>query len=620
MCGIFALLNNDNIFTQQFIEEQFLKGKNRGPEFSILTNVMIHAQFGFHRLAINGLNQESNQPLRLGDISLICNGEIYNYKELYALMGVEPETDSDCEVIIHLFKKYGIEETLQLLDGVFSFVLLDFRMHLDKARMYIARDPYGVRPLYILKPTAYHLNSTVGSNVIAVASELKVLSEFYKQIKQKNHDAENTYINASVNVLELNSLRNMNKKHTIEQFLPGTYSEYYLPFTVSSSWTIHKENVKYHSTGFTTNIYDTSIQEEEVLKNIQYYLKNAVFKRCSTTERPIACLLSGGLDSSLIAGLVNQYHVINGLSTLETYSIGLKDSEDLYHARIVADYLGTKHTEIIVTEEDFLCAIPEVIQTIESYDTTTVRASIGNWLLGKYISEHSQAKVIFNGDGSDELMGGYLYMNKAPDSIDFDKESRRLLNDIYMYDVLRSDKSISSHGLEPRTPFLDRSWVQYYLSIPVNMRNHNISKQCEKYLVRKAFSPEFYLNHEENALLPELILWRKKEAFSDGVSKTSRSLYEIIQEHTDKLFFNEFLVNVNELSNKEDYIKRHYLTRRLPDHLLPTTTEQYYYRMFFESFYSGVSTILPYFWMPKFVEAKDASARTLSIYNNIMDE
>jgi asparagine synthase (glutamine-hydrolysing) len=614
MCGIFTLLNNNTTFTQEFIEKQFMKGKNRGPEFSVLTNIMIHAIFGFHRLAINGLNEQSNQPLRLGDIALICNGEIYNYKELYKLMDATPETNSDCEVILHLYKNYGIEQALQMLDGVFSFVLIDFRLNLEHAKIYIARDPYGVRPLYILKPTAYQPNTLCDSNIIAVASELKVLSEFYKTMKEKNNETEKTYIIDSLNSLDANTIQNRNTKHTIEQFLPGTYSEYYLPYKVSSAWTPCKENIKYHTTGFMSNIYDTLRDEEYVLNNIQFYLKNAVFKRCSTTERPIACLLSGGLDSSLIAALVNQYHVTNGLSTLETYSIGLEGSEDLYYARIVADYLGTTHTEIIVTEKDFLDVIPQVIHTIESYDTTTVRASIGNWLLGKYISENSMAKVIFNGDGSDELMGGYLYMHKAPDSIEFDKESRRLLNDIYMYDVLRSDKSISSHGLEPRTPFLDRSWVQYYLSIPVNMRNHSIDKRCEKYLVRKAFSGGCYVNHEDKPLLPEVILWRKKEAFSDGVSKTSRSLYEIIQEFTDKLFFSEHHVNIHEISNKEDFIKHICNKENGNAHLLPTTSEQYYYRKIFETYYRGLSCILPYFWMPRFVEAKDASARTLSLY------
>ena len=617
MCGIFTLLNNDNVFTQQFVDEQFAKGRSRGPEFSILTNVMIRAQFGFHRLAINGLNTESNQPLREGDIVLICNGEIYNYKELYALMDIEPNTDSDCEVILHLYKKYGIEQTLQLLDGVFSFVLLDFSLSLESSKLYIARDPYGVRPLYILKPTVNIKGDPKNamSNIIAVASELKELSEFYKVIKQKNDLIETSYLNTRMNVLDVNSVTNMNSMHVIEQFTPGTYSEYFLPSTVSAKWTVEKENVRYHSMGFTSNIYDPLVTENTVLKNIQYYLTNAVFKRCSTTERPIACLLSGGLDSSLIAALVNQYHVTHGLPTLETYSIGLAGSEDLYHAKIVADHLGTKHTEIIVTEEDFFNAIPFVIHTIESYDTTTVRASIGNWLLGKYISENSDAKVIFNGDGSDELMGGYLYMHKAPDSIEFDRESRRLLTDIYMYDVLRSDKSISSHGLEPRTPFLDRSWVQYYLSIPVNMRNHSLNKQCEKYLVRKAFSSEFYKNHLDDMLLPELILWRKKEAFSDGVSKTSRSLYEIIQEYTDTMFEREHHVNINELTNKEDFIQHMCQTEGIVGHLIPTTTEQYYYRKLFNNYYEGLYKILPYFWMPKYVNAKDASARTLDLYS-----
>ena len=168
---------------------------------------------------------------------------------------------------------------------------------------------------------------------------------------------------------------------------------------------------------------------------------------------------------------------------METYSIGLQGSEDLKYARIVADYIGSKHTEIIVSEQDMLDAIPEVIVAIESYDTTSVRASIGNYLIGKYIKTHSEAKVIFNGDGSDELCGVYLYMSSCPDSIEYDKETLRLLKDIYLFDVLRSDKSISSHGLEPRTPFLDKAFVNYYLSIPLEFRNHNLNGKMEKYLL-----------------------------------------------------------------------------------------------------------------------------------------
>lgn len=339
------------------------------------------------------------------------------------------------------------------------------------------------------------------------------------------------------------------------------------------------------------------------MANIQKYLMSAVHKRCCTTDRPIACLLSGGLDSSLVAALVNEYHKKNGLPTLETYSIGLENAEDLKYARIVADYLGTKHTEIIVTEVDFLNAIPEVIVDIESYDTTSVRASIGNWLLGKYISANSEAKVIFNGDGSDEVAGGYLYMARAPDALEFDRECRRLINDIYMFDVLRSDKSISSHGLEPRTPFLDREWVQYYFTIPFGMRFHTGVKRPEKYLIRDAFDGARFSNVDGKPLLPASVLWRRKEAFSDGVSQQSRSLYTIIQEHAQTTL----TATDTTITTTNDY-------------LLPNNAEQFLYRSIFEKHYPGHGKLVPYFWMPKYVKATDASARTLALYNKVEAE
>ena len=607
MCGIFALLNNDNHFAEDFIQEQFEKGKGRGPEHSVLKKVMIKSTFGFHRLAINGLNPESNQPLYEGEIALICNGEIYNYKELYRMMDITPNTDSDCEVILHLYKKYGIEETLQLLDGVFSFILIDYRMENEYSRVYVARDPFGIRPLYILKPSfqVNNNNEERYMNMIGFASEMKVLSEYYKMINEN----EKKY--------------KTKDKYVLEHFEPGTYSIYEITTKVNSEWSTIIENRRYHSTGFSSCMDLYEYQTNDVIQIIQYFLINAVHKRCDNTERPIACLLSGGLDSSLITALVNEYHKSKGLPTIETYSIGLKDSEDLRYARVVADYLGTKHTEILLTEEDFIKVIPEVIQSIESYDTTTVRASIGNWLLGKYISEHSEAKVIFNGDGSDELLGGYLYMHKAPDMIEFDRECRRLLKDIHAYDVLRSDKSISSHGLEPRTPFLDRNWVQTYLSIPMNLRNHTMTNNCEKYLLRNAFDSVYFMNNDSKPLLPDCVLWRTKEAFSDGVSKTSRSLYQIIQEHTDALIISEY-PEYEKVENKENFIaglvEKDPVLQNIKGHLLPKTSEQYYYRKIFEGRYGGLGNVVPYFWMPKYVEAKDASARTLQVYDEINAE
>jgi len=556
MCGIFLLLNNTE-YSQDVIQDQFAKGQGRGPEYSALTKVGSHAILGFHRLAINGLNPESNQPIQQDNITLICNGEIYNYKQLYDELGITPQCGSDCEIIIHLYRRFGIERTLQLLDGVFAFALIDYNIEAEYATTYIARDPFGVRPLYQLT------NST---GLYGFASELKCLSNF-------------------------NGL--------INHVIPGTYSRYKFSYKVSSSWVPEGLSHRYHIASIITASYNI----DEYTEDMYYYkqpirdsLCQAVEKRCSTTERPIACLLSGGLDSSLITALVVNYHKKNGLVPVETYSIGLEGSVDLYYARIVADYLGTKHTEVILTEADFVMAIPEVIQAIESYDTTSVRASIGNYLLGKYIKENSEAKVIFNGDGSDELTGGYLYFHKSPNSIEFDLECRRLLSNIYLFDVLRSDKSISSHGLEPRTPFLDRSFVQTYLSIPAKVRCHSTNGMCEKHLLRFSFHDFFGV--DGRPILPNDILWRTKEAFSDGVSKQSRSLYEIIQEHIASIF----------ISSKD----------KTYDWNPPKTLEQEYYRWLFESYYPERGSIVPYMWMPRFIEgATDASARTLEVYKEV---
>jgi asparagine synthase (glutamine-hydrolysing) len=580
MCGIFALLNNMNDYTALFVEKQFMKGINRGPEYSKL-QPFLKIQLGFHRLSINGLNSESNQPLIIDDIVLICNGEIYNYKELYELMDVKPTTESDCEVIIHLYKLYGIEQTLRMLDGVFAFILLDNRLtnHLSN-NVYIARDPYGVRPLYVLN------DLKTNHSKFAFASELKVLYEFYNL-----YHLEDGEVNSN--------------KLGIIQFIPGTYSVFHLSNKVNSTWIPIQTNIPYIIPSFPHFSYRSIISSnskknysiDNYCNNIYEYLRLAVFKRCNTTERPIACLLSGGLDSSLIASLVNEYYSIHAnLSEppkkLETYSIGLADSEDLKYARIVANYLNTNHTEIIVTEQEMFDTIPEVIRDIESYDTTTVRASIGNYLLGKYISKNSDAKVIFNGDGSDELCGGYLYMNNCPNSIEFDKETRRLLNDIYLFDVLRSDKCISSHGLEPRTPFLDKNFVNYYLSIPSDIRNHVANNKGEKYLLRKSFSNSYVLNNDGKSFLPDEILWRRKEAFSDGVSSNGRSLYVILQEKIENLIAKDYGIF----------------------HLQGLNAEKYYYKTIFTLLYNGLENIVPYYWMPKFTNATDPSARTLDIY------
>ena len=580
MCGIFALLNNNNnhSFSVDIIKEGFNKGINRGPEYSELKTLKDNLLFGFHRLSINGLNVESNQPMTINGITLICNGEIYNYKELFAYSAITPKTNSDCEIIIHLYKQYGIEYLLQLLDGVFAFVLYDS----NQEKIYVARDPYGVRPLYILNDNTA---TSTAIPLIAFASELKVLSVLLQTNSAKNDE-------------------NLKDRLKISHVLPGTYMSFSLTTeqewrndnssSVSSSVSTYQ---RYHGYSFTNKLLLPKNDTKDNYTNIYYqlcsHLINAVKKRViGTSERPIACLLSGGLDSSLIAALVSKFYP----GQLETYSIGMEGSEDLRYAAIVANHIGSKHTSIIVSEEDFFIAIPDVIRAIESYDTTSVRASVGNYLIGKYIAQHSQAKVIFNGDGSDELTGGYLYFHAAPTPLAFDKECKRLLSDIYAFDVLRSDKCISSHGLEPRTPFLDRGWVDYYLSLPISIRQPPAGN-IEKKLLRSAFA-KF-----EPGLLPDAILWRKKEAFSDGVSGTHKSWFQIIHERLDNMKKKEEEEGCCN-KNKEYHVN------------IPITKEQIYYRELFDEAYPNSAHIVPYFWMPRFIEANDPSARTLKIYNN----
>lgn len=604
MCGIFALLNNRLTLTNTSdpsIDDCFLNGTHRGPEHSSKLGLPLNVFFGFHRLAINGIDNISNQPITYNNVILICNGEIYNYKELYKQLDIEPTTNSDCEVIIHLYIKYGIDYTLDLLDGVFAFVLADFSDPNNDPFIIVARDPYGVRPLYQLScnnnlPKGAIPNKTsriINENLIGFASEMKVLSTALKR--------QDVFYNKTSSKTLITNIRNKSKtpnhesltKLDITIFQPGSYSILTHSYQSHAEWEFSVRNKIYTSFGFgSTNLMvklidsSTGILMENLYEQIRYYFGKAVEKRVANTDRPVACLLSGGLDSSLVTALAAKFSKY----PLETYSIGLEGSQDLANAQKVADFLKTRHTSVVISEEDFLNAIPKVIRDIESYDTTTVRASVGNYLIGKFISKNSQAKVILNGDGSDELMGGYLYFHAAPSSLEFDAECRRLLKDIHAFDVLRSDKCISSHGLEPRTPFLDREWVQFYLSIHPAIRAHNIEKNTEKYLIRKAFDKE--------NILPEEVLWRRKEAFSDGVSSQTKSWYEVIQEHVDFLKHNN----------------SPFLEKKTYEYLPPKTDEQLYYRNIYEHFFPNQSKLIPYFWMPKFVEATDSSARTLDLY------
>jgi len=602
MCGILALLNNKTTFKKTLIKDAFDKLNARGPEDSKEIYYSDKLYLGFKRLAINGLNNDSSQPMTICGVTMICNGEIYNYRslysELYSSYDFVTETESDCEIIIHLYIRFGIQQTLRMLDGVFSFILFDNRSVIDDPKVFVARDPFGVRPLFVFERDnvndtfVNHNNDTniTRENIVGFASEMKALHPFI------NGKVPLVWNNSYT---ELNNISKCNysvmRPYSIKPFSPGTYSEYTIDFKVNAEWKPILQNKRYISTNFPATMINFNYHNDlnSIFKNIIFHLEQAVIKRVvGTCERPIVCLLSGGLDSSIITALVKKHY--NG--ELRTFSIGMEGSQDLKKAKQVAEYLDTTHTEIVMTADELFDAIPEVIENIESYDTTTVRASVGNYLIGKYISKETDAKVVFNGDGSDELTGGYLYCLKAPSSIELDCECRNLLENIHTFDILRSDRCISRHGLEPRTPFLDRTFVNYYLSLPINLRNplsSNISNNiCEKQLLRES------VLHVYPELLPHDILWRTKEAFSDGVSGDSGSWFEIIR---SKVASMDITFNTKWVHNT------------------PKTKEQMYYRKIYEEMYPNTEKCIPYFWMPKYVDTDDCSARTLDIYNNVLN-
>jgi asparagine synthase (glutamine-hydrolysing) len=548
MCGIFFYNHYNNKISIDILKEIHLsiaKIAHRGPDNTqvISENGKI---FGFHRLSINGLNTLSNQPFDIKDCKLICNGEIYNFRELIKEFNLESEyiSSSDCEIIIHLYRKIGIIETLRRLDGVFAFVLYDY----TNDTVIIGRDPFGVRSLFI------GYNEVNNKISLTVGSEMKALLHC---------DSLFQFNGGSYGIYDIKNLRN-------EDILINM-KPYYTYITNTNNYV------------YNTLSDNESNNENLICLRIKQLFENAVKKRLMS-ERPVGCLLSGGLDSSVVTAIVKA-NIPNG--NLNTYSIGLKGSVDLLWARKVSEYLGTNHHEICLSETEFLSAINETIYQIESYCTTTVRASVGNYLVSKYINKVSNDVVIYCGDMSDEIFGSYRGFLKAPNDEDFKKENERMVRDVRFFDLLRSDKSISGAGLEARVPFADKEFLAYIMSLPPKYKRFN-DEYIEKYIFRKSF----------DGILPNDILWRRKEAFSDGVSSHDRSWFQIIKEYID------LQVSDDEYSsNKNNFI-----------HNPPYDKESYYYRKIFEQYYPGRSEVIPYYWRHPFCSDLDPSARLLNFY------
>ena len=531
MCGILAIVSK--VLNLDYNKDSLIK---RGPDNNqtqIYIKNGLNVLFDFHRLAINGLTPEGNQPFSYSGLHLICNGEIYNYKEIKQMHNIKTISGSDCEVILPLFYKILKEDKLlnlnydqsvihlcNQLNGEWAFVIYDS----NNDKIIAARDKPGVKSLYVgLSQDSFAFSSTI--------DPIKFCD-------------------------------------TVSPIIPGSYII-----------------IELASMEQRTNAYGTlKIKKNEdsipvIYEKVKHLITSAVKKRVLNSDVPVGCLLSGGLDSSIMAAIAKTF-----CPELKTFSIGLKDSVDLVYAKKVADFIKSDHTTIVCSEAEFLDAIPEVIRTIESYDITTIRASVGNYLVAKYIKRNTNIKVVLNGGYMDEIACGYDYFKKA-NKEQAQSETLRLLSELYLFDSLRSDKCMSANGLEDRTPCSDVDFIEYYLSIPIEYRMGKLlgldATNIEKYIVRASFP----------GLLPADVQWRPKTTFSDGVGSQGNQWHKIIQDHTEAITDDEF--------NKRAV---------LYPHNTPTTKEAYYYRFIFETLFPNRSNVIPFMWMPKYTKSTDPSA------------
>ncbi|KAK2643589.1 hypothetical protein Ddye_025352 [Dipteronia dyeriana] len=513
MCGILAVLgcSDDSQAKRVRVLELSRRLKHRGPDWSGLYQ---HGDFylAHQRLAIID-PASGDQPLYNEDKKIVVtvNGEIYNHEELRKrLVNHKFRTGSDCDVIAHLYEEYG-ENFVDMLDGMFSFVLLDTR---DNSFI-VARDAIGITSLYI----GWGLDGSIW-----ISSELKGL----------NDDCEH-----------------------FECFPPGHL--YSSKLGGMKRW----YNPHWFSESIPSTPYDPLV--------LRGAFENAVIKRLMT-DVPFGVLLSGGLDSSLVASITARHLAGTKAAKqwgpqLHSFCVGLENSPDLKSAKEVAEYLGTVHHEFHFTVQDGIDAIEDVIYHVETYDVTTIRASTPMFLMSRKIKSLG-VKMVISGEGSDEIFGGYLYFHKAPNKEEFHRETCHKIKALHQYDCLRANKSTSAWGLEARVPFLDKDFIDVAMAIDPQFKMINQDEgRIEKWVLRKAF------DDEERPYLPKHILYRQKEQFSDGVGY---SWIDGLKSHaathvTDKMMQN---------------------ARHIYPHNTPSTKEAYYYRMIFERFFPQNSATL----------------------------
>ena len=478
---------------------------------------------GFHRLAIMGLDESGMQPFSLDGNYLVCNGEIYGFRK------IKKELESE-----YTFKSESdCEILLPMYEkyGLSMFKKLDAEFALiiyDKktGKLIAARDPIGIRPLFY----------AVGK------------------------DGEMMFASEAKNLIGL--------ADKIMPFPPGHYY-------ADGKFVCYNDIAKRET--------PVSDDIDTVCRKIHDKLVAGIEKRLDS-DAPLGFLLSGGLDSSLVCSVSSKLMK----KKIRTFAIGMsEDAIDLKYAKEVADYIGSDHTEIIIDKDKVISSLEEVVSILGTYDITTIRASMGMYLICRAIHETTDVRVLLTGEISDEIFG-YKYTDFAPDAEAFQREAEKRLSELYMYDVLRADRCISANSMEARVPFGDLDFVKYVMSIPASMKMNTYGKG--KYLLRRAFEGDY---------LPENILWREKAAFSDAVG---HSMVDYIKEYAASLYTDE------EFEEK----------RKEYTFAAPFTKESLVYRELFVKYYTGEAVMVKDFWMPnkswENCDVDDPSARVLKNY------
>ncbi|MDG1014398.1 MAG: asparagine synthase B [Flavobacteriaceae bacterium] len=513
MCGIVCAfdLKQKSEILRPLVLQMSKKIRHRGPDWSGIYSdnktIMAH-----ERLAIVD-PASGKQPLFSLDRKLIlaANGEIYNHREIRSRYkhSYKFQTQSDCEVILALYKQKGVD-FVDDLNGIFGFAIYD----VENDEYFIARDHMGVIPLYM----GWDQNGT-----FYVASELKAL---------EGHCSK------------------------IELFPPGHF--------LSSK---DGKLVQWYKREW---VEFSAVKENETnISEIKKALEDAVHRQLMS-DVPYGVLLSGGLDSSVTSAIAKKYASMRVESNdqaaawwpqLHSFSVGLEGSPDLAAAQVVADHIGTIHHEIKFTIQEGLDAIRDVVYNLETYDITTIRASTPMYLMARVIKSMG-IKMVLSGEGADELFGGYLYFHKAPNAEEFHDETVRKLNKLHMYDCLRANKSLAAWGIEGRVPFLDKEFID--VAMRINPQDKMINgERMEKWIVRKAFED----------ILPESVVWRQKEQFSDGVGY---SWIDTLKKVVGKAVSDEQLNNAR---------------YRFPIQT-PQNKEEFYYRSIFESYFPSDAAAL----------------------------